>query len=124
MQRSNSESSSDPSSENGFVHPGTSHETAVARRQVEITNRLGLHLRAADQFVRLARRFQCQIRVHHQGKYCNGKSILELTTLAAECGTRLDLEACGPDAVAAVEALAVVVAARFYENEHDTEDSS
>ncbi len=95
-----------------------SHETAVARRQVEITNRLGLHMRAADQFVRLARRFQCEIRVHYQGKECNGKSILDLTILAAVCGTRLDLEACGPDAFAAVEALAVVVAAQFYENEH------
>jgi phosphocarrier protein HPr len=79
---------------------------------------------SADQFVSLARRFQSRIRVHHQGKECNGKSILELTTLAAECGARLDLEACGPDAVAAVEALALVVAARFYENEHETEDSS
>ena len=46
MQRSNSEFSSDPSSENGCVHPGTSHETAVARHQVEIGNGLGLHLRA------------------------------------------------------------------------------
>ncbi len=122
MQRSNSESSCDPSSENGCVHPGMCHETAVACRQVEITNRLGLHLRAADQFVRLARRFQCEIRVHYQGKECNGKSILDLTILAAICGTRLDLEACGPDAVEAVEALAVVVAARFYEN--DSGDST
>ena len=118
MKRYISESSPDPSSEIRCLHPGMSHETAVARRQVEITNRLGLHLRAADQFVRLARRFQCEIRVHYQGNECNGKSILDLTILAAECGTRLDLEACGPDAVAAVEALAVVVAARFYENEN------
>jgi phosphocarrier protein HPr len=93
-------------------------ETPVARRQVEITNRLGLHLRAADQFVRIARRFQCQVRVQHQNKECDGKSILDLTTLAAECGTRLSLEARGPDAVAAVEALAAAVAARFYENEN------
>ncbi len=37
------------------IEPPMSHETTVARRQVEITNRLGLHLRAADQFVGLAR---------------------------------------------------------------------
>jgi phosphocarrier protein HPr len=101
-----------------------SHETAVARRQVEISNPLGLHLRAADQFVRLARRFQSEIRVHYQGNASNGKSILELMTLAAECGTRLDLEACGPDAVAAVEALAVVVEARFYQDENERERSA
>ena len=94
-----------------------SHDTNVARRQVEIANRLGLHLRAADQFVRLARQFQSEIRVHYHGNECNGKSILDLMILAAECGTRLDLEACGADAVAAVEALAGLVLARFYENE-------
>ncbi len=120
MQRSNSESSS----ENGCVHPGKSHEPAIARRQVEIVNRFGLHLRAADQFVRIARQFDCEIQVHYQGNGCNGKSILELMTLAAECGTRLDLEACGPDAVAALEALAVVVAAGFYQDENEREQSA
>ncbi len=121
-----SELSSGPSSEIRCRPPGMSHETAVVRRQIEITNCLGLHLRAADRFVRLARRFQCEIRVHYQGNECNGKSILDLATLAAECGTLLDLEACGPDAVAAVAALAVLVAARFYEdgNGESTEGQS
>ena len=72
MQPSNSESSPDPSSEYGCVHPGTSHERPVTRRQVEIMNRFGLHLRAADQFVRLAQRFQCEIQyigaTHATGK--------------------------------------------------------
>ena len=89
----------------------------VARRQVEITNALGLHLRPADKFVRLAHQFQSEIRVYHQGHEINGKSILDLTTLAAECGTLLDLEARGPDAEAAVDALAELVLAQFYENE-------
>ena len=118
MKRYIAESTPDPSSETGCRHPVLSHEMAVARRQVEITNRLGLHLRAADHFVKLARRFECEIRVRYLGSECNGKSILDLMTLAAECGTRLDLQACGPDAVVAVEALAAVVAARFYEDEH------
>ena len=95
-----------------------SHDTTVARRQVEITNSLGLHLRPADKFVKLALRFQAEIRVHYNGNEFNGKSILDLTTLAAECGTRLELEARGPDAEAAVEALADLVSARFYENEN------
>jgi phosphocarrier protein HPr len=94
-----------------------SYETPVARRQVEITNRLGLHLRAADQFVRVARRFQCEIRVRHLGDQCDGKSILDLMTLAAECGASLELEACGPDACEAVEALAVLVSTHFHEDE-------
>ena len=52
-----------------------------------------------------------------QGKVSNGKSILDLMTLAAERGACLDLEARGPDAEAAVAALAALVLARFYEDD-------
>ena len=93
----------------------------VARRQVEITNELGLHLRPADKFVRLAHRFQAEIRVHYRGHEFNGKSILDLTSLAAECGTHLELEARGPDAEAAVAALADLVSARFHEDAEGNE---
>ena len=75
-----------------------SDDTTVARRQVEITNSLGLHMRPANKFVELALQFQSEIRVHYNGNDYNGKSILELTSLAAECGSRLDLEARGADA--------------------------
>ncbi|HEX8203028.1 MAG TPA: HPr family phosphocarrier protein [Isosphaeraceae bacterium] len=95
--------------------PGCGPEPPVARRQVEILNAYGLHLRPADKFVRLAYQFQAEIRVHYKGHAYNGKSILDLTSLAAECGTRLDLEARGPDAEAALAALADLVAARFHE---------
>jgi phosphocarrier protein len=99
-------------------------EPSVARRQVEILNFLGLHLRPADQFVRLASRFQAEITVHYRGGSFNGKSILDLTSLAAERGTILELEARGPDAEAALEALAQLVAARFYEDEEEPPSST
>jgi phosphocarrier protein len=98
-----------------------SQDPQVARRQVEILNALGLHLRPADKFVRLAHRFQSEIRVQHAGQEINGKSILDLTTLAAERGTLLYLEARGPDAEAAVEALAGLVLARFHETDEGQE---
>ena len=94
-----------------------SHDTTVAHRQVEITNSLGLHVRPAKKFVEMASRFQAEVRVHHNNHAFNGKSLLELMTMAAECGTRLELEARGPDAGAAVEALAELVSARFYEDD-------
>ncbi len=94
-----------------------SHETTVAHRQVEISNSLGLHVRPAMKFVELASRFQSEVRVRHNNSEFNGKSLLELTMMAAECGTRLELEARGPDAVQAIEALVELVSARFYENE-------
>jgi phosphocarrier protein HPr len=95
--------------------PAVDPDQPVAHRQVEILNAYGLHLRPADKFVRLAYQFQAEIRVHYKGHAYNGKSILDLTSLAAECGTRLDLEARGPDAEAAITALAELVSARFHE---------
>ena len=94
-----------------------SHDTTIANRQVEIINSLGLHMRPANKFVELALQYQSEIRVHYNGNVYNGKSILELTSLAAECGSRLDLEARGPDAPAAVDALADLVKAQFHEEE-------
>jgi len=96
----------------------------VARRQVEITNALGLHLRPADKFVKLAHQFQAEIRVYYRGHEFNGKSILDLTSLAAECGSRLELEARGPDAEDAIAALAELVSAQFHETDEGNEKGS
>lgn len=74
-------------------------------------------MRAADQFVRTARRFQAELTVSRHGKGVNGKSILELTTLAAVQGTWLDLEAHGEDAEAVLLALAELITARFHEDD-------
>src|SRR3954465_7342919 len=104
------------------IEPQMSHDPSVARKEVEILNSLGLHMRPADKFVKLALRYQSEIRVFHNGNEFNGKSILDLTSVAAECGTRLDLEARGPDAESAVEALAALIAARFYEDDEGNPD--
>jgi phosphocarrier protein len=94
-----------------------SHDLSVVRHEVEILNYLGLHMRPADKFVRLALRYQAEIRVVHNGNEYNGKSILDLTSLAAERGTRLELEARGADAAEAIAALVELVAARFHEDD-------
>ena len=88
-------------------------DVPIARKQVEITNEYGLHLRPADRFVRLASKFSAEIRILYNGAEYNGKSILDLTTLAAHRGTRLVLEARGPDAEPAIAALANLVLAEF-----------
>ncbi len=95
---------------NGERRPGLN-------RQVEIINALGLHLRPADKFVRLARQFQAEIRVACDGRTASGRSILELATLAAACGSLLELETDGPDAEAALDALTGLIGRRFDERE-------
>jgi len=89
----------------------------IARRQVAVNNVLGLHLRAADKFVRLAQAFQSDVKVYCKGIIADGRSILSLLSLAAECGTILALEAKGCDAEDAVAALANLISAQFHESE-------
>ena len=81
----------------------------VAHRQVGVTNVHGLHLRGAGKFVKLANTFQSDVRVCCKGIRANGRSILSLVCLAAECGTMLALETQGCDAEDAVVALANLI---------------
>ena len=85
-------------------------ESRTAGRRVVIVNALGLHLRPASRFVALAASFRSDIVVACKGIRANGKSILDLATLAAECGTTLEIEAHGPDAEDAVADLADLIA--------------
>jgi phosphotransferase system HPr (HPr) family protein len=91
--------------------------TLTASRQVELINALGFHLRAAGKFVRIAQEFQATVTVIYDGCKASGKSILDLATLAAACGSRLELEADGPDADAALDALTGLIGRRFEEQE-------
>ena len=79
--------------------------SGLSRRQMEITNALGLHLRAASQFVQLSRQFHAEVRVFCNGRAADGRSILDLMMLAAECGASLELEVNGPEAEEATAAL-------------------
>jgi phosphotransferase system HPr (HPr) family protein len=93
------------------------HPTLRVSRQVEITNTYGLHLRAANTFARLAQQFQADVRVGYDGRKVNGRSILDLTTLAAGCGAWLEVQADGADAEAALEALIDLITRRFDEQD-------
>jgi len=82
-------------------------------RVVTIENEQGLHARPAEMFARLAAKFESKIEVLREGDRVNAKSIMDLLTLGAAKGTELVLEADGPDAQAAIEALAELVESGF-----------
>jgi len=63
-------------------HPG-----CLASREVEISNASGFHLRAALRFARLTQQFRADVRVACDGRQADGRSIIDLMTLAAECAT-------------------------------------
>jgi phosphocarrier protein len=83
---------------------------------VAVTNALGLHLRAASKFAHVASGFRATIGVAFGDRQANGKSIIDLSTLAADCGSRLEIEACGSDAEAALAALGALVESGFQEH--------
>jgi phosphotransferase system HPr (HPr) family protein len=87
----------------------------TAIRSVTLVNPQGFHARPAHLFVKLATSFPCQIEIVKGNETINGKSILDLLTLGAGNGTTLTLRASGPDAEAAVEALAKLVQGGFGE---------
>jgi phosphocarrier protein len=80
---------------------------------VVLTNPLGLHLRSSEKVVRTAKCFRSVIVIIHKEARANAKSLLDLATLAAECGTTLDIEAHGPDAEEAAAALAELFVAEL-----------
>ena len=83
--------------------------------QVTILNKYGLHARPAAEFVKLANRFASEVWVTKDQVEVNGKSIMGVMMLAAECGSTVDIRANGADAREAVEALASLVTERFGE---------
>ena len=85
--------------------------------EVLIQNVLGLHLRAAAAFAKLAEGFQSEIWMLRDDLSANGKSIISLVTLAAPKGTRVRVVAEGEDADAAVDALSGLIERKFGEAE-------
>ena len=88
----------------------------MIERETAITNGLGLHARPAAKFVRLAATFVSDIWLACDGASVNGKSIMGVMMLAAECGATVHIRADGPDEQAAVDALAALVARGFGES--------
>jgi phosphotransferase system HPr (HPr) family protein len=79
------------------------------RQKVVITNPHGLHMRPCAAFVEAAGRFRSNVTLSLDGRSVNGKSLWDLLLLAAMPGSELLLEVEGPDAVEALEALAVLI---------------
>ncbi|MEA2624804.1 MAG: phosphocarrier protein HPr [Candidatus Binatota bacterium] len=82
-----------------------------------IQNRLGLHARAAALFVQTVTPFDADVTVSKEGLNVNGKSIMGLMMLAAGKGSSIDVEARGPQATEAIEAIRVLVDDKFTERD-------
>lgn len=90
----------------------------MIRKELTVTNQLGLHARAAAKLVRVALSFQsevwlapvdCNVRI-------DAKSILSLMQLGASRGTQVQCHISGPDEVQALEAIEMLFESNFGES--------
>ena len=96
-------------------------QVETVSREVVVINAARLHARPADLLAREARKWQSRIELVNDAQRVDGKSILDVLTLAAEAGTRLLVEATGPDAREALDAIGSLFERRFNEHENDQE---
>jgi len=76
-----------------------------ARRQVRITNELGLHARPAAEFVKRAKSFRSEIWIVKDEKRYSATSLIDVLRANLDCGAAATLEAHGIDAEEALERL-------------------
>lgn len=88
-----------------------------ARGTFEVLNKLGLHARAATKLVQLASQFPCEIVISRAGQSANAKSVMGVLLLCGSKGTKLDVEARGPQAEEAIDRIGKLIGGRFGEDE-------
>lgn len=82
-----------------------------------ISNKLGLHARAAAKLTQLAGRFDSEIHISRGNQRVNAKSIMGVMMLAAGMGVTVRVEAQGPDAEQALAEIRQLFEDRFGESE-------
>lgn len=87
----------------------------LCERDLKIKNKLGLHARAAAQFVKTANRFSCEVSISKETLKVNGKSILGVLTLAAAQNSIIRVHCEGADADEALAALEALIESKFQE---------
>lgn len=73
-------------------------ETGFAEKRLTVKSKLGLHARPAALFVQLANRFQSEIILKKGRQKANGKSIMDVLTLAVGPGAQVLVQIRGLDA--------------------------
>jgi phosphocarrier protein HPr len=80
-----------------------------------ITNRLGLHARAATKLVQLASRYPCDVEIVREDQSANAKSVMGVLLLCGSKGTVLEVRARGDGAEECVLAIGELIANKFGE---------
>ena len=96
---------------------GADADAALIVRELEICNKKGLHARASAKFVQLVEKYDAEVKVKRGHETVGGTSIMGLMMLAAGPGTTITVEATGAQAEAVMDAIEILLATRFGEDE-------
>lgn len=83
------------------------------RRNVLVTLRNGLHLVPCSRIAEYVRDYDGDVVIRNEEVAADAKSVFDLITLRAECGTQLVLEATGAAAQSIVDGLAGLFESNF-----------
>ncbi|MEK6731044.1 MAG: HPr family phosphocarrier protein [Pseudomonadota bacterium] len=87
----------------------------MIKKQLTLTNELGLHARASAKLVNITTRYASDIQIAQRDKIINAKNIMDLMLLAASNGTELQFMLEGEDEQEALEAIEGLIMERFGE---------
>ncbi|MDD2596515.1 MAG: HPr family phosphocarrier protein [Candidatus Cloacimonetes bacterium] len=87
----------------------------MTHKTVTVKNKLGLHARPSALLVRAATKYRSEFFIEKDGTKVNGKSIMGVMMLAAECGSTLHLIADGVDEEYLLDEISVMIAEGFGE---------
>ncbi len=87
----------------------------MIEKRIKVKNKLGMHARPAALLVQTAGQFNCSVKICKDGVEVNGKSVMGLMMLAAECGSELRIITEGKDEAAAMSAIEQLFEKKFEE---------
>lgn len=87
----------------------------MLERELVLTNRRGLHARAATRLVQCCQPYNARVTVRHGGKTADAANIMSLLMLAAPCTSVVQVQVEGDDAPQALDAIVALFEARFDE---------
>ncbi len=91
------------------------HPQNVLQRKLTIVNELGLHARSAAKIAEIAQNAKHKVWVRHGGEKVDAASIIDILTLGAACGSRIEIEIENADDTPLLDAIADLVQTGFGE---------
>jgi len=96
---------------------GEKRQSVLLRREVRISNELGLHARPAAEFVKKAKAFRSEIWIIKGDNRYSAASLIDVLRANLDCGATATLEAHGVDAQQALDRLEALLVE--FKGKHD-----